>query len=105
MPPQGLNLNEYGIESGVTAPQARKFAFLGHKSAKISFLVIRYYLPSAWRDFRLAVFLWGGGANYMLAPLIGFWGAWPDWPAPGSASGYRIIQDHCEANKKIKQMP
>ena len=42
MPPQGLNLNEYGIESGVTAPQARKFAFLGHKSAKISFLLIRF---------------------------------------------------------------
>ena len=34
MPPQGLNLNEYGIESGVAAPQARKFAFLGFRSVE-----------------------------------------------------------------------
>ena len=60
MPPQGLNLNEYGIESGVTAPQAQNFAFLGHKSAKISFLLIRF--PFTRRLARLSFgFLGGGG--------------------------------------------
>ena len=61
MPPQGLYLNEYGIESGGTAPQARNFAFLGHLSVKISFPFIRFYLPGPWRDHRLA--FWGEGAK------------------------------------------
>ena len=67
MPPQGLNLNEYGIEGGVTAPQARKFAFLGHKSAKISFLLIRFLFTRLLA--RLSFGVLGRGPNDMLPPL------------------------------------
>ena len=68
MKPQGLDLNEHGIESGVTAPQARNFAFLGHKGVKISLLFSIFYLPGTCRDFRFTVFFLGGGAKDMLAP-------------------------------------
>ena len=61
MLPQGLNLNEHGIESGVTAPQALKFAFLGHKSAKISFLLIRFIFTR--RLARLSFDVLGGGSE------------------------------------------
>ena len=74
MPPQSLNLNEYGIESGGTAPQARNFAFLGHKSAKISFLFTRFLFIRRLVRLSFGIFFWVG-ANDMLAPLLGFfWG-------------------------------
>ena len=73
MPPQGLNLDECGIESGSSAPQAQNFAFLGHKSTKIFFLFIHF--PFTKRLARLSfgvvcvrVCVWGG-ANDALAPI------------------------------------
>ena len=48
MPPQILNLNEYGIEGSVSAQQARNFAFLGHKSIKISLFSFISYLSGTW---------------------------------------------------------
>ena len=71
MPLQGLNFNEYGIERGVAAPQARNFAFLAHERVKISFLFIRFLFTR-----RLARLSFGvlGGPNHMLAPLLDFLG-------------------------------
>ena len=54
MLPQGLNLDEYGNKSGVTAPQARNFVFLSHRKVEISYVSSISYLSGAWRDFRLA---------------------------------------------------
>ena len=70
MPLQGLNLNEYGIESGVSAPQARNFTFLGRRSAKIFFLFIGFLLPRrlARLSFGVIFFFWGG-ANDMFPPF------------------------------------
>ena len=68
MPPHGLNLDEYGTEFGVTAPQAGYFAFLSHKSVKISLVFLSFPICQApWRDFRLAG---GGGGN----DILGAWG-------------------------------
>ena len=86
LPPQGLNLNEYLIESWVTAPQAPNFAFLGHKSAKISFLCIRFLFTRPVARLSFGVFFLGGGKLYV-GPLLGFWGGHGRIaPPPGSAS-------------------
>ena len=47
MPPEVLNLNVYGIEGGVTASQARNFAFLGHKSLKNVFVFLPFPIYQA----------------------------------------------------------
>ena len=69
MQPQGPDLNECEIESGVTAPQARNFAFVCHTTAIISFfhLFPTYQAPGA-------TFVWrfGEAPNDMLAPLLRF---------------------------------
>ena len=79
MPPQGLDLNEYGIESGVTAPQARNFAFLDHKGVKISLFFFHFIFT---RDLpRLSFGRFGGVKRHVAPPPsrpLG--GAWPDWP-------------------------
>ena len=59
-PPQGLNLNEYGIESEVTALQVRNIVFLGRKRAKIFFLFIRLLFTRRLARLSLGVFLEGG---------------------------------------------
>ena len=94
MPPQGLNFNENGIESGVTAPQARNFAFLGHKSAKISFLFIRFLLTRHLARLWFGVFFFGGGGNDMLAPpsrLLGGHGRIAPPPGSTSAPGRPVV--------------
>ena len=62
MPLQSLNLNEDGNESGVTAPQARNFAFLDYRSVKTSF-----FLPFPIHQAPGATFVWpfgeGGGGK------------------------------------------
>ena len=98
MPPQGLKVNKYRTKRGVTAPQARNFAFLGHKSAKISFLFIRFLFTRRLAQHSFNFFSGGGGANDMLAPLPGFLGGMAGLPPPW-------IRQCCEANKKTKQMP
>ena len=72
MPPQGLNLNEYGTESWVTAPQPRNFAFLGHVC-----FCSTYILTGAWLDFRLA--FGGEGANDSLEVFEGGMAPPPPW--------------------------
>ena len=68
---QGLNLDEYVNERVVTAPQARNFAFLSHRSVEISLFSSISYLSGAWRDFRLA--FWDKSPRHMIVsePLGG----------------------------------
>ena len=72
MPPQGLSPNKYGIDSGVTAPQTRNYAFLGHISDKIFVLFIHFLFTRCLARLSFSVFFWGGGVNDMLAPHLGF---------------------------------
>ena len=51
MPPQGLNLKEYGTGSGGTAPQAQNFEFLSHKIVKISLFFFYYLLTRRQAHF------------------------------------------------------
>ena len=94
MRPQGLNLNEYGIESGVTAPQARNFAFLSHRSVKISLFFFHFLFTRslARLSFRLL-----GKPNDSLGDLGGGW-AWPLWP-PGSVSDVTQISIYQKREK------
>ena len=62
MPPQGLNLNEYGDESGVIAPQARNFVFLSHRSVEISLFFFHFLLIRRLARLSFGV-LGGGGAK------------------------------------------
>ena len=91
-PPLGLNLNECGTESGVTAPQARNSAFLGHTSVKISFIFPFpiYQAPGATPFW---TFLWGG-RQMICCPLQDFGGHGRIAPPPpGSASGHRVSHE------------
>ena len=71
---QGLNLNEDGSESGVSAPRAQNFAFLGHKIVKNLFL-----LPFIIYQATAATFVW----HYRWpADSLGALGeAWPCGPS------------------------
>ena len=62
MPPQYLNLNGYGTESGVSAPQAQNLAFLGHKSVKIALFFSGSLCTSFGKNLR-----GGGGLIYITA--------------------------------------
>ena len=73
MPPQGLNLNEYGIERGVAAPQVRNFAFLAHERVEISFRFIRFLFTRRLARLSYGVFFGGGGKSYV-GPLLDFFG-------------------------------
>ena len=67
MPPPGLNLNEYGTESGFNAPQARKFPFLGQKVSKV-FAMLPFPINFALGGQMIASEFLGDG----MAP-------WPSW--------------------------
>ena len=60
MPPQGLNLNECGIGSDGTAPQARNFAFLSHRSVKTSLFVFHFLFIRRLSRLSFRLFFWGG---------------------------------------------
>ena len=57
---EGLNLNEYGTESWVTAPQTRNFPFLDHKSVKMSLLYFHFLFTRRLARLSFGLF-WGGG--------------------------------------------
>ena len=69
MPLQGLNHNEYWIESGVPAPQARNFAFLGHSSVKTCLFF--FHLLFTRRLARISFGRLGEGANDSLGAFGG----------------------------------
>ena len=101
MPPQSLNLNEYGSESGVPVLQARNFAFLGHESVKITLFFFGSLCFSFGKKFR-----GGGGLICIAAPAGSSAGGFA--PAPGSASGTRRVpgcKDDAEQLQRSKCTP
>ena len=71
-----MNLNEHGSESGVTAPQAQNFAFLGHKVVKNLFVL----LPFPFYQAPAVTFVWRfGGQNYSLGVMRGRHGPVVSW--------------------------
>ena len=55
---QGLNLDEYGNESGVTAPQARNLEFLSHGCVEISLFFFLFLFQALGVSF-----VWGLGGG------------------------------------------
>ena len=82
MPPQCLNLNEYGAENAVAAPQARNFAFFDHKSANISLFFFYFLLTRRLVRFPFGLFLGGGGGLMIVSECLGGMAPWPPLGPP-----------------------